>query len=598
VTVSVFVLMSACGESTDPNGQDSVPSAPTDLQVVAISPTSARLDWQDRATNESGFRIYRGGSAESATALVGTVAPDVETWNDTGLAAGTTYFYRLYAYNAAGESAAYAAGSVLTPATTPPVSDAGPDQAVATGVTVTLDGTGSSDADGDALSYSWTQVGGTTVTLSDPTAAQPSFAAPHFLETFAFALTVSDAQASGAPDTVQVVVDHFTQITLAADVTPANSDTETPGKFALGFDGTNFLLVSCRHGGGPGPSGVFAAVVSTAGVVATPVSISAHDCAFPRPALAFDGTAYVAVFQRNGEIVAARLLPSGTTLSVTSEIVVSAGNSNWAPAIAFDGSAYLAAWSTYDAVNGHDIHGARISGDGQSLGEFTIFSEVGEQVESAVTFDGTNFLVVWRDTRSGSGPAADTDIYGTRVSPGGTVLDAGGIAICTADNIQGEPQAVSDGTNSLVVWNDARNHPPGSQPPLDVYATRVSSVGALLDGSASSGGIAINTVDVTPELKFYPWAGFDGTDYIVPFAVTGFSAPAGIYYARVSTGGVLLDGSPGTLGPSVSGVPPTASRFVYPAMISGSEISLLAWVDNTELSGSAKKIVGTLVARF
>ncbi len=36
-----------------------------------------------------------------------------------------------------------------------PVADAGPDQSVTTGATVTLDGSGSTDADGDSLTYSW-----------------------------------------------------------------------------------------------------------------------------------------------------------------------------------------------------------------------------------------------------------------------------------------------------------------------------------------------------------------------------------------------------------------------------------------------------------
>ena len=43
---------------------------------------------------------------------------------------------------------------------------------------VTLDGSGSSDPDGDPLSYAWTQVSGPTVALSDATAAQPTFTAP------------------------------------------------------------------------------------------------------------------------------------------------------------------------------------------------------------------------------------------------------------------------------------------------------------------------------------------------------------------------------------------------------------------------------------
>jgi PKD repeat protein len=60
----------------------------------------------------------------------------------------------------------------------PPEANAGSNQTVVEGDTVTLDGSNSSDPDGDTISYQWTQMGGIQATLSDPTAAKPTFVTP------------------------------------------------------------------------------------------------------------------------------------------------------------------------------------------------------------------------------------------------------------------------------------------------------------------------------------------------------------------------------------------------------------------------------------
>ncbi|AOW80089.1 hypothetical protein HTSR_0904 [Halodesulfurarchaeum formicicum] len=90
----------------------------------------------------------------------------------------------------------------------PPVADAGPNQTVDEGASVDLDGTGSSDADGDDLTYSWSQTGGPTVTLSDTSSSTPSFTAPDVTEptTLTFELTVEDGRGGSDTDTVSVAV--------------------------------------------------------------------------------------------------------------------------------------------------------------------------------------------------------------------------------------------------------------------------------------------------------------------------------------------------------------------------------------------------------
>ncbi|HEX6162132.1 MAG TPA: PKD domain-containing protein, partial [Vicinamibacterales bacterium] len=88
-----------------------------------------------------------------------------------------------------------------------PVANAGADQSVVAGDTVTLDGSASTDADGDPLSYQWAitvRPAGSAAVLSDPTAAQPTFVADRGGD-YVIQLIVSDASESSTPDTVSVV---------------------------------------------------------------------------------------------------------------------------------------------------------------------------------------------------------------------------------------------------------------------------------------------------------------------------------------------------------------------------------------------------------
>lgn len=99
----------------------------------------------------------------------------------------------------------------------PPVSNAGGDQTVAELSNVNLNGSASSDADGDALTYAWLQTAGSNVVLSDVSIAQPSFTSPDVTapETLTFELTVNDGTDSVA-DTVDInVVETLSAVTVA-----------------------------------------------------------------------------------------------------------------------------------------------------------------------------------------------------------------------------------------------------------------------------------------------------------------------------------------------------------------------------------------------
>lgn len=86
-----------------------------------------------------------------------------------------------------------------------PIAEAGPNQNVNGGSLVQLNGNGSSDPDGDRLTFSWSQTAGPAVVLNNPNLSTPSFTAPLVNATVTMKLTVSDGFASSS-DTMNVVI--------------------------------------------------------------------------------------------------------------------------------------------------------------------------------------------------------------------------------------------------------------------------------------------------------------------------------------------------------------------------------------------------------
>jgi hypothetical protein len=95
------------------------------------------------------------------------------------------------------------------PIQSPPIANAGHDQTVTEGFTVSLDGASSYATTSGAtiVSYAWTQTFGPTVGLNAATTASPIFTAPAQATTLMFSLTVTDSLGQvSSPNSVTITV--------------------------------------------------------------------------------------------------------------------------------------------------------------------------------------------------------------------------------------------------------------------------------------------------------------------------------------------------------------------------------------------------------
>ena len=114
-TVSVdHLYVQVANPSTEPPTGN-----PSGLSATAMSSSRIDLGWTDGVSNESNYRVDRSPDGSTGWTVVATLPLNSQSYSDTTVAANTTYFYRVSAFNNI-SSTGYASASATTPVAPPP----------------------------------------------------------------------------------------------------------------------------------------------------------------------------------------------------------------------------------------------------------------------------------------------------------------------------------------------------------------------------------------------------------------------------------------------------------------------------------------------
>ncbi len=231
------------------------------------------------------------------------------------------------------------------------------------------------------------------------------------------------------------------------------------------------------------------------------------------------------------DIYVQRLNGAGAAQWTANGVALSTATDNQLlPAIISNGSGgAVVTWEDYRnyGLNFRDVYAARVTSTGvvsDPLG-IVVSAAANDQVFPALSPFGTGgAMIVWQDFRT---PATNADIYATRVSGGGTVLDVVGLGICKNSAVQGYPITVADGSGGAVmVWSDYRQVE-------GIYAQRINSTGGAL---WTGGGVIVSSTLSGPYL-LAPRAWGDGAGGATVAWTSAAGADYQLYSQRIDGNG-------------------------------------------------------------
>ena len=346
-----------------------------------------------------------------------------------------------------------------------------------------------------------------------------------------------------------------------------NADNQTVPAVAGSSSGALVVWADARNSANTG-NDIFGARVTTAGVLqeTNGVAVSRSGAAQSSPAVAFNGTNYLVVWQdernfttNSTDILGTRVTAAGKIADLLGIKICTFAEAQQNPSVAASGGGFLVAWedSRNILTTGIDIYGSRVTGAGTVADPagLALSTAANDQTAPSVAGNQSTFLVAWSDDRTGG---LAPDIYGTLVSQAAAISNPGGLAISSTGGAETRPSIGATANGFLVVWEDGN----------DIFGARVTNGGVVTDPSGSP--IQITS---TGSGSFPVVAGL-GTNYLVAWVDDRSSGNTSldIYAARVAGAGTVPDFN----GFPVCTSPTSQNR---PAVAAGTNDYLLVWED-------------------